>query len=80
MLSRPEPLRKFVHTLRLHQDADLAFIGTRVTNAIAEGINRIAKIVTNRASGFCHLDAFFSDLTVGDLNLPGKITNRFRTQ
>ena len=70
MLSRLEPLRKFVHTLRRHQDAVLAFIGTRVTNAIAEGLNRIVKIVKNRASGFRHLDAF-SDmiyLTVGGLD------------
>ena len=81
MLSRLEPLREFVHTLRHHQDAVLAFIGTRVTNAIAEGLNRIVKIVKNRASGFRHLDAF-SDmiyLTVGDLDLPGQIPARFRT-
>ena len=81
LLSRLEPLRKFVHTLRRHQDAVLAFIGTRVTNAIAEGLNRIVKIVKNRASGFRHLDAF-SDiiyLTVGDIDLPGQIPARFRT-
>ena len=81
LLSRLEPLRKFVHTIRRHQDAVLAFIGTRVTNAIAEGLNRIVKIIKNRASGFRHLDAF-SDmiyLSVGDLDLPGQIPARFRT-
>lgn len=81
LLSRLEPLRKFVHTLRRHEDAVLAFIGTRVTNAIAEGINRIVKIIKNRASGFRHLDVF-SDiiyLSVGDLDLPAQIPARFRT-
>ncbi|WP_203594456.1 hypothetical protein [Wenzhouxiangella limi] len=46
-----------------------------------EGLNRIVKIVKNRASGFRHLDAF-SDmiyLSVGDLDLPGPIPARFRT-
>ena len=69
LLSRLEPMRKFVRTLRKHQSAVVAFIDTRVTNAIAEGINRIVKIVKNRASGYRHLDAF-SDmifLAVGDL-------------
>jgi len=81
LLSRLEPMRNFVHTLRRHQSAVVAFIGTRVTNAIAEGINRIVRIVKNRASGFRNLDAF-SDmiyLTVGDLDLPEQIPARFRT-
>ena len=46
------------------------YVGSRLTNAIAEGINRIIKIVKNRASGFRHLHAF-SDmifLTVGDVD------------
>ncbi|TVR09684.1 MAG: hypothetical protein EA401_12740 [Planctomycetota bacterium] len=80
LLSRLEPLRKFVHTLRRHQDAVLAFIGTRLNNAIAEGLNRIVKIIKNQASGFRHLDAF-SDmiyLTVGDLHLSGQIPARLR--
>ena len=43
-LSRVKPLRKFVHIIRRYQDAVLAFIDTRGTNAIAEGINRILNI------------------------------------
>lgn len=43
-------MRKFVLTLRKHQKAVVAFIDTRVTNAVAEGINRIVKIIKNRAS------------------------------
>ena len=81
LLSRLEPMRKFVKTLRRHQQAVVAFIDTGVTNAIAEGLNRIVKIVKNRASGYRNLDAF-SDLiylTIGDLDLPEQIPARFRT-
>lgn len=81
LLSRLEPMRKFVYTLRKHQQAVVAFIDTRVTNAIAEGINRIVRMVNNRASGYRHLDAF-SDmiyLAAGDLDLPEQIPQHFRT-
>ena len=56
-------------------------MASRLTNAVAEGINRIIKIVKNRASGFRHLNAF-SDmiyLTVGDVDIPGQIPQSFRT-
>ena len=79
--SRLEPLKKFVRTVRKHADGILAFVETHLTNAAAEGINRIIKIVKNRASGFRCLDAF-SDLiflTVGDLDIPAQIPARFRT-
>jgi len=81
LLSRLEPMRKFVRTLRKHQQAVVSFIDTRVTNAIAEGINRVVRMVNNRASGYRHLDAF-SDmiyLAAGDLDLPEQIPERFRT-
>ena len=80
LLNRLEPMRKFVHTLRGHQQAVGAFIDTQVTNAIAEGINRIIRMVNNRASGYRHLDAF-SDmiyLAAGDLKLPEQIPVWFR--
>jgi transposase len=79
--SRLEPLRKFVNTLREHYDGVLAFVGCRLTNAIAEGLNRIVKIVKNRASGFRTLDAFTDMifLTVGDVDIPAQIPRRFRT-
>ena len=79
--SRLEPMRKFVGTLRNHYEGVVAFIDTGLTNAIAEGLNRIVKIVKNRASGFRNLDAF-SDmiyLTVGDVDMPAQIPARFRT-
>ena len=65
--SRLEPLRRFVATAPRHQAGILAFVETRVTNAVAEGLNRIVKIVKNRASGFRHLQPFADMiyLTVG---------------
>lgn len=78
--SRLEPLRKFVATVRTHAEPLLNFIDSRLTNAAAEGNNRLIKLVQNRASGFRHLEAF-SDLiflTVGDVDIPGRIPSRFR--
>lgn len=52
----------------------------RLTNAIAESLNPVIKIVKNRASGFRTLDAF-SDmiyLTVGDVDIPAQIQIVFR--
>ena len=79
--SRLEPLRKFVNTLRQHYFGILAFIASRLTNAVAEGLNRIIQIVKNRASGFRTLDAFTDMifLTVGDLDIPAQIPSKFRT-
>jgi transposase len=78
--SRLEPLRTFANTIRTHADHLLAFISTRLTNAASEGINRILRMVKNRASGFRSLDAF-SDLiylTIGDLNLPEQVPAPYR--
>ena len=49
-------------------------------NAIAEGLNRIIKIVKNRASGFQSLSAFIDMifLTVGDVDIPAQIPVNFR--
>ena len=79
--SRIEPIRNFVHTVRKHIDRILPFIGSRLTNAIAEGLNRIIKIVKNRASGFQTLKAFTDMifLTVGDVDIPAQIPVGFRT-
>ncbi len=79
--SRLAPLRKFVRTVRKHAKGILAFVDTRLTNAVAEGINRIIRLVKNRASGFGSLDAFADMifLCVGDLDIPAQIPARFRT-
>jgi len=79
--SRLEPLRKFVFTIRAHTENIVTFISSRLTNAIAEGLNRIIKIVKNRASGFRSVDAFIDliYLTVGDVDIPAQIPAVFRT-
>ncbi len=77
--SRLEPIKKFVKTIKKHEHRLLPFVDNRLTNAIAEGLNRVIKMVKNRASGFRTLDAF-SDmifLTVGDMDIPGQIPARF---
>jgi len=79
--SRLEPIRKFVKTVRKHLHRILPYIANRLTNAIAEGLNRIVKIVKNRASGFRSLEAFTDIifLTVGDVDIPAQIPENFRT-
>jgi transposase len=79
--SRIPSLRTFVMTLRKNFANVITFIERPLTNAVAEGINRIIKIVKNRASGFRNLDSF-SDLiflTVGDLDIPAQIPSELRT-
>ena len=78
--SRIEPIRKFVRTIRKHTENIITFASSRLTNAIAEGLNRIIRIVKNRASGFRNLDAFTDliYLTVGDVDIPAQIPTRFR--
>ena len=66
--------------LRKYSTEILPFIHTHLTNAVAEGLNRIIKIVKNRASGFRTLDAFTGMiyLTVGDVDIPAQIPTKFR--
>ncbi len=79
--SRLEPLRKFVRTIRKHVDNILTFTGSRLTNATAEGLNRIIGIVKNRASGFRTVNAFIDliYLTIGDVDIPAQIPKKFHT-
>ena len=79
--SRLQPIRKFVATIRKYTENIVTFIKSRLTNAIAEGINRIIGIVKNRASGFRSVDAFIDliYLTVGDVDIPAQIPAKFRT-
>ena len=79
--SRLPTMRTFVGTLRTHLVHILAFIDRPLTNAVGEGLNRMIKIVKNRASGYRHLD-YFADmiyLTVGDLDIPAQIPSQLRT-
>lgn len=79
--SRLEPIQKFVATLKKHMNRILPFVESRLTNAVGEGLNRIIKIVHNRASGFRNLQALTDMifLTVGDLDIPAQIPASFRT-
>ena len=79
--SRLAPMKTFVRTLQRHYDGILAFIDTGLTNAVAEGLNRVVKIVKNRASGFRTLDPFADliYLTAGDVDIPAHIPSKFRT-
>lgn len=79
--SRIPSLRKFVDTLKEHQKNILSFIERPLTNAVGEGLNRIIKIVKNRASGFRSLESFADliFLTVGDLDIPAHIPSKLRT-
>lgn len=79
--SRLEPMRKFVKTLRAHSDNIITFISSRLTNAASEGLNRVIRMVKNRASGFRSVEAFIDliYLVVGDLDIPAQIPPRFRT-
>lgn len=79
--SRLQPMRKFVHMLKAHFEDIITFIESHLTNAVAEGLNRIVKIVKNRASGFYDLNVFADliFLRVGDLDIPAQINPRFRT-
>src|SRR3972149_5714080 len=79
--TRIPSLRKFAATLKLHQDNILSFIQRPLTNAVGEGINRIIKIVKNRASGFRTLEPFTDliFLTVGDFDILAHIPSPLRS-
>ena len=79
--SRLPSLRRFVTTLRNHFDNILTFIKRPLTNAVGEGINRLLKILKNRASGFRGLEPFADliFLTIGDRDIPAHIPSDLRT-
>ena len=79
--TRIPSLKTFALTMRKHFDNITAFIDRNLTNAVGEGLNRIIKIVKNRASGFRNLDSFADliFLTVGDLDIPAQIPSDLRT-
>ena len=79
--SRLEPLKRYARTLRKHFEHVIAYVRRRLTNAVAEGLNRVIRMVNNRASGFRTLESFADMiyLTVGDLDIPGQFNPRFRT-
>jgi len=78
--SRLEPIRRFVRTLRRHMEDIITFIPSRLTNATSEGINRIIRMLKNRASGFRNVASFIDMiyLAVGDVDIPAQIPREFR--
>jgi transposase len=80
--SRLKPIIDFVKTISKHIPEILAFVPSKLTNAAAEGINRIIGIVRNRASGFKSFGSFADliYLTTGDINLPDQIPAVFDTR
>lgn len=79
--SRLEPLRKFVATIRKHSEDIITFVECRITNAVAEGLNRIIRMVKNRASGFKSVNAFVDliYLTIGNVDIPAQFPAGVRT-
>lgn len=79
--SRIPSLKTFVGTLRNHFENIITFIDRPLTNAVGEGINRILKIVKNRASGFRNLESFADliFLTMGDLDILAQIPSGLRS-
>lgn len=79
--SRIEPLKKFARTIREHQKNILTYITRNLSNARGEGINRILKIVKNRASGFFNLESFADMiyLVAGDVDIAAQVPEQFRT-
>jgi len=73
-LSRLEPLRKFARTIDRHWGAVMASL-SGITNAAAEGINRLIRMARNRASGYRSPDNFANMiyLIAGDLDIPVQI-------
>ncbi|MDG5816785.1 transposase [Chitinispirillales bacterium ANBcel5] len=76
-----EPIKDLAKMLKRHAQRILPFIESKLTNAMAEGINRVIEIIKNRASGYANLCAFTDIifLTVGDIDLLAQISPEFRT-
>ena len=79
--SRIDSMKEFALMLRRHKENILSFVTNPVTNARAEGINRLLKIIKNRASGFKSLQGFKNMiyLCAGDLDIIGGYPSRFCT-
>jgi len=81
LLSRLNSFRTFVGTMRKNFPCVVTYISSNgLSNAVAEGLNRIIKLGKNRASGFKSFEAFRSMifLLVGDLNIADTIPKEYR--
>jgi transposase len=55
--SRLAPFVKLARTIKQHKDGILAYIPTRLTNGLTEGLNNKSRLITRRAYGFHSAEA-----------------------
>jgi transposase len=58
--SRLKPFVKLARTIRRHKDRILAYVKTRLTNGLTEGLNNKVRLIMRRAFGFHSADAVMS--------------------
>ena len=70
--SRLEPMRDFAWMLRRHEEDILSYFDVRVNNGAVEGMNRKAKVVSQKAYGYRTFDTFKLALyhALGKLPMP----------
>lgn len=78
MHSRLKPLQKFVKMVQVHRPNIMTHFRYQITNAVTEGLNRKAKVISTKAYGFRTSETYGLALmhVMGDLPLP-PITHRF---
>ena len=76
--SRLKPMRDFAWMLRRHKENILTYFKARIDNGAVEGMNRKAKVVSQRAYGYRTFDTFKLALyhVLGDLPMP-EFTHKF---
>lgn len=76
--SRLEPMRNFAWMVKRHKEGILNYFRSRVTNASVEGMNRKAKVVSQRAYGYRTVHTFQTALyhVLGNLPMP-ETTHKF---
>ena len=76
--SRLNPMRDFAWMLRRHKDNILTYFKARIDNGAVEGMNRKAKVISQRAYGYRTFDTFRLALyhVLGDLPMP-EFTHKF---
>ena len=76
--SRLEPMRDFAWMIKRHKKEILNYFKVPITNASVEGMNRKAKVVSQRAYGYRTFGTFQLALyhVMGDLPMP-ETTHRF---
>ena len=76
--SRLEPLRDFAWMLKRHKEGILNYFKSRISNGAVEGMNRKAKVVSQRAYGYRTFATFQLALyhVMGDLPMP-ETTHKF---